>query len=53
MEVVRSNNKTIVYKMDDGLECEATKDCTKQNVATIYYMCKFLNPKRPKSWLER
>ena len=53
MEIVKINNKTIVYKMDDGFECEATKDYTKQNVATIYYIYKFLNWKRPKSWLEK
>lgn len=53
MKIVKETNKSIVYKMNDGLLCEATKDITKNNIATIYYISKYLHHQRPKSWLER
>lgn len=53
MEIIKETDKSIVYKMDDDLLCEAPKDISKNNVATRYYINKFLNSRRPKSWLER
>lgn len=52
MKIVKETDKTIVYRMNDGLLCEAEKGMTKNNIATIYYINKFLNCRRPKSWLE-
>lgn len=46
-------DKTIVYKLNDGLLVEAPKDMSEQDILTRYYICKFLNPNRPKSWLEK